>query len=255
MIGLIVTARRRSSRLPDKMLADVCGRPALDVVLERMEEADGIDRRILATTTADGDDALAEIAAARGWLVYRGSEEDVLARYAGAVVRFELDGFVNVDGDDLLCSTEHVAHAADALRRGSADMVTFEGLPFGTAPVGVATAALLDVCAAKLDTETQGWGRFFTDRPGIRCMRIDASARYRRPDIRLTLDYAEDLEIFRRIFAALPPGPGEPTLEEVVTFLDAHPEIVEIGVGVPERYWERFTREHGSAPRWSEERA
>ena len=35
-------------------------------------------------------------------------------------------------------------------------------------------------------------------------------------------------------------------LPEIVSYLDEHPEIVEISREVNEEYWARFNREHGS---------
>jgi spore coat polysaccharide biosynthesis protein SpsF (cytidylyltransferase family) len=47
-----------------------------------------------------------------------------------------------------------------------------------------------------------------------------------RDDVRLTLDTAEDLDVIRRVSAALGPGPFG--LAETLAWLDAHPEVAGI---------------------------
>lgn len=73
-----------SSRLPGKSLADLGGRPALAFMLDRLRRAQTLDALVVATTTAVQDDELADVARAAGAQVVRGSEDDVLSRYAQA---------------------------------------------------------------------------------------------------------------------------------------------------------------------------
>ena len=51
MIIAIVQARMGSSRLPDKVMKEVLGKPLIDYLLERVSAADKVDKIILATTT------------------------------------------------------------------------------------------------------------------------------------------------------------------------------------------------------------
>jgi spore coat polysaccharide biosynthesis protein SpsF len=78
----IVQARMSSTRLPGKVLADIGGEPALELMLKRLGRARSLDRIVVATSTDASDDALEAASPAP---VYRGPLEDVLARYAGAI--------------------------------------------------------------------------------------------------------------------------------------------------------------------------
>ncbi len=77
----IIQARRASSRLPDKVLLDICGEPMLVRVIERAKRAKTVDAVVVATTTDPSDDAIQALCEARGYPLYRGSSLDVLDRY------------------------------------------------------------------------------------------------------------------------------------------------------------------------------
>ena len=184
--GILIPARLGSSRLPNKMLTDICGRPALWYPLDRMTAAYKPDLKIVCTSENAADDRIAEFAESQGWLVFRGDEEDVLKRYLGAASLFELEFFVNVDGDDLFCSAEYVDRIIERYYETDADYICCEGLPFGGAPIGVKVSALLDVCRRKGEADTQGWGKYFVQSGDYKVETIQADFHVRRPDYRMT---------------------------------------------------------------------
>jgi spore coat polysaccharide biosynthesis protein SpsF len=81
----VVQARMGSTRLPGKVLMPLAGRPVLDQVVTRVSAAGRIDDVVIATSDLPGDDAIDDYCRARGWTCVRGSETDVLSRYAVAV--------------------------------------------------------------------------------------------------------------------------------------------------------------------------
>lgn len=95
----IVQARMGSSRLPGKVLKPLAGRPVLDHVVTRVTAAQRIDDIAVATSGLPGDDAIADHCAARGWTCVRGSETDVLSRYAIATQATGADIVVRVTSD------------------------------------------------------------------------------------------------------------------------------------------------------------
>lgn len=56
-------------------------------------------------------------------------------------------------------------------------------------------------------------------------VRVDAPPRLRRPELRLTVDTPEDLELTRQIYARVP-APAD--LADVIALLDASPGLVEL---------------------------
>ncbi len=245
--AIFVPARLGSSRLPEKMMADICGQPALWYPLDGMTKATLPDLKVVCTSTNAEDDRIAEYAESQSWLVFRGDEEDVLKRYLDAASLFEIEFFVNVDGDDLFCAADYVDRIIERFLETDADYICCEGLPFGGAPIGVRVSALRDVCARKGEADTQGWGKYFVQSGLYKVETISADPSVRRPDYRMTLDYPEDLEFFRRTVQAIDPEHlSFLTMTEIVAFLDDHPEVVAVSQRVSEEYWARFNREHGT---------
>ncbi len=80
----IVQARMGSIRFPGKMMAQLGDAPIIQWVLTRLKGARHLDDIVLATTDNPCDEVLADVAKNVGIPVFRGSEADVLGRYAGA---------------------------------------------------------------------------------------------------------------------------------------------------------------------------
>lgn len=240
--AVFLTARLHSSRLPKKMLIDIAGSPALGFGLARMRHARAPGRFVLCTSNHPDDEPLCALARKHGWDVFRGDEEDVLRRYLDAADNFGIRFFVNVDGDDLYCSVDHVDLILERFASVEADYIQCEGLPLGGAPIGLRTEALRRVVERKMEENTQGWGKYFTKSGEFRVETIVASHALCRPDYRMTLDYEEDLTFFRAVAEAV--GVGAP-LSRVIEFLDRNPDVAAISAAVNEQYWERFNREHG----------
>ncbi len=98
----IIQARLGSTRLPGKVLKELCGQSVLAHVIARVKACSAIDEVVVATTTAPRDATIAEEAVKCGVKYFRGSEEDVLARYYLAAKEFHADTVVRVTADDPL---------------------------------------------------------------------------------------------------------------------------------------------------------
>ena len=77
----IIQARCGSSRLPAKVLKDLCGKPALERVIERVKKSKYVDEVIVATTINKEDLAIIQLVSGIGTRVFAGSPLDVLDRY------------------------------------------------------------------------------------------------------------------------------------------------------------------------------
>ena len=80
----IIQARMGSTRLPGKVLMNLAGMPTLAWVARAAQTAAAIDEVWVATSGTAADDAIADWAHCKGIALHRGSEHDVLDRYAGA---------------------------------------------------------------------------------------------------------------------------------------------------------------------------
>lgn len=98
-IVAITQARTGSTRLPAKVLREICGKTLLEHHVDRLNRAWKLDAAVVATTTSSSDDAIVDLCQKRGYTAYRGSEEDVLARYYGAAESSKADIIVRVTSD------------------------------------------------------------------------------------------------------------------------------------------------------------
>lgn len=111
LIVAIIQARMNSSRLPGKVLKDLCGMPILSQLIRRVEGSNYIDEIVVATTVSKIDNPIAELCDTENISVFRGSEHDVLERMvlssqnsgADIIVRLTADNpFVNAELIDLI---------------------------------------------------------------------------------------------------------------------------------------------------------
>lgn len=98
----IIQARMSSTRLPGKVLAEICGQPMLKWLLNRIMSVQEIDEVVVATTTNPADDELQVWLNTEGVLCFRGSENDVLDRYYWCAKERCADVIVRVTADDPL---------------------------------------------------------------------------------------------------------------------------------------------------------
>ena len=119
--AVIVQARMGSSRLPGKVLLDICGRPMLEWVLFRLAHSKTVDQVIVATSTLARDDILAKFCAEHGYQCHRGDQDDVLDRYYQAAKRIEAAVIVRVTSDCPFIDPEILDVVVESRRRTDAD--------------------------------------------------------------------------------------------------------------------------------------
>jgi spore coat polysaccharide biosynthesis protein SpsF len=246
-IGALIPIRLASERLPGKALKDLCGRPVVHHLLDRVAACRYIDpaMTVVCTTEDPSDDPLVMAVEAWGATVFRGSTDDIIDRFYNAVAHFKFDAVVQVDGDDPLSATEYMNATMERLLEDeTVDIVTCAGLPLGTAVKSFRASAMRRVHEHyKTAANDTGFIYFFT-KTGL-CNHVEIkpqSAEHRFEGARLTLDYEADLEVFRAIFEALYREDEVFGLDAVVEYLAVHPDVVALNQGLDEAYWER-TRE------------
>jgi len=123
-IVAIVQARMSSQRLPGKILADMGGRPLLQVLLDGLSKGLRGIPVLVATSTDPTDDAVADLCAGLGVSVHRGPLEDVALRFAQVVRKEALGAFVRISGDSPFLDPHLVSTAVGLFRRERPDLVS-----------------------------------------------------------------------------------------------------------------------------------
>lgn len=239
-IGVFIAVRTASSRLPNKCLLQIEGKTVIEHLISRIKFSKKRDVVVICTTESPADDILVEIARRNRIEYFRGEEEDILQRYLGAAQRFGVEHIVTADGDDIFCDPFYIDLVAERLLSHGKDFVKIEGLPFGTFPCGMSRFALKTVCEFKDEENTEGWGRYFMNIPGVKVDIIQALPQHSHPEYRLTLDYQEDFQVLREIFDNLYMDGGLITLDEIFNFLKDRPDLIAINAARQGDYLARF---------------
>ncbi|MEH2219445.1 MAG: glycosyltransferase family protein [Nostoc sp.] len=98
-IVAIIQARMGSTRLPGKVMKQLCGQTVMAHVICRVQACPLVDEVVVATTTSLVDDVIVAEAEKCGVKWFRGSEEDVLERYYLAAKKYSADVVVRVTSD------------------------------------------------------------------------------------------------------------------------------------------------------------
>ncbi|HFQ80024.1 MAG TPA: acylneuraminate cytidylyltransferase, partial [Desulfobacterales bacterium] len=98
-VTAIIQARMGSTRLPGKVMKHLTGKTVLQHVIDRVASARLLDEVIVATTISPQDDIIVTEAQKAGAKIFRGSEDDVLARYYHAAKTYKAEIIVRVTSD------------------------------------------------------------------------------------------------------------------------------------------------------------
>lgn len=236
-VGIVTQARMTSTRLPGKVLLPAGGRTMLEHHVRRLETAGA--QIIIATTVNETDDAIVRTAAELGIPSFRGSEHDVLARFAGAAEAFGLDVVVRVTSDCPLIDGEVVARGIASFREQANPDAYVSNTLERTYPRGFdfevfSAAALRDAAQGATDAADREHVTPYINqnRSGrvtmLSIVREGDASRYR-----VTLDTGEDFELIRTLIEDH--GAAALSAEGIIEILDRHPELVEINALVEQK--------------------
>jgi len=235
-----IEARFRSMRLPGKVLKPILGKPMLELMIERLKRARTIDGIVVATTDQPADDGIAELAQRLNVGVFRGSEDDVLARVLGAARAYQATVIVETTGDCPLLDPAIIDKVVADFRLGGADFVsnTLEyTTPRGTDVRVFTTDALDEINRRSNDpADHEHVSLHFWEHPEkyrLRNVRTDFGQE--TAQLRLTVDTLEDLELVSRIYEELYFSNPEFTLTDVLDLLKRKPDIAMINQNVVQK--------------------
>ncbi len=227
MKAIFITVRTGSKRLPRKALLKINGKPTIELVIDRMKHSLGMDMIVLCTTLLPADTVLCQIAQRNGIQFFRGSADDKLERWRGAAAMYGVDCFVTADGDDLLCDPELVDLAFEQFERNAPDFIECSNVPCGAFGYAIKVFALNKVCEIKDTSDTEMMWVYFKETGLFKTEKLAmVPLALQRPEIRMTLDYPDDLKFFQNVFGHF--KNRRFTLWDVIDYLDKNPEVIKI---------------------------
>lgn len=200
---IIVSARLGSRRFPWKVLADLCGRPVLQHVIDRCKLAGPTVLAIPATDTLIADRVSAVI------YYHPGDENDVLSRYYHTAKAFKAETIVRVTGDCCLIDPDTIAEVVRLRDASRADYCANEPYISGLGMEAFTFEALEQAHAQSIEREHVT--------TYIRTLPSQARMDDVYRPVNLSIDTPEDLELVREIVRDL--GPDCRT-KEIVEWLD-----------------------------------
>lgn len=237
--AIFITVRTSSTRLQKKCLLKIQGLTTIQHLIRRVKKSNLADVIILCTTILKEDDILCEIAKKENINYFRGSVIDKLERWNNAAQEFFIDFFVTADGDDLFCEPELIDLAFTQYVKSKPDFIEGKNIPCGSFTYGINTTALKRVCEIKNTADTEMMWTYFKDTNLFNCEELkNIPDYYKRPEIRMTLDYPEDLEFFTIVINSLSQHKEYFNLRDIISYLDEHPEVIKINQSLQEKFLE-----------------
>ncbi len=232
----IVQARMDSSRFPNKVLADLAGRPILEHVVTRAQ-ASSLPV-VVATTDRAVDDPIAAWAIAAAVKTFRwdGRVGDVLGRFRACADQHKADAVVRVTADSPLLPPDVIEVVAYQLRDGAevaAVTSAFGQVPDGWEAEGCVVKWLrrldADAALSRRDREHVFSAIYAQTRAAGATVPKMPSGKWNEPwflQLRFSVDTEADLEWLRTLAARLDFTPPRPGPDELYRLLRDEPALV-----------------------------
>lgn len=232
-----------STRLPGKILKQVLGKSLLAYQIERLKRAKFVDGIVIATTTNKEDDVLVAFCQAHDIDFVRGSEPDVLGRYALAAKKFQADVVVRVTSDCPLIDPEVMDRVISTYLRLADKLDYASNCLIRTYPRGLDTEVFSSQVLQELDHTVMAQN----EREHVTLNIIRHPEKYRCLSVeceegdfsahRWTVDTAEDFELIRCILEELYPRNPNFSFQDVLTLLKLHPDWQKINAHIEQKHY------------------
>jgi spore coat polysaccharide biosynthesis protein SpsF (cytidylyltransferase family) len=226
-ISAIIQARCNSTRLKNKVLADIDGKPLIGRIVDRVKQSEMIDRVIIATTTSPHDDSLMEWCKHNGIEGFRGSEFNVLERYYQCAMFYKSNIVVRITADDPFKDPVIIDYAINKLIEGNYDYVSNTIKP--TFPEGIDVevyrfrALELAFKNATLNSEKEHVTPYIWKNNKFALLNFENEEDL--SDLRWTIDYSEDLEFARAVYKKMRNKKKHFLMKDILDLLGEHPEL------------------------------
>lgn len=228
----MIQARCGSARLPDKVLKDLCGKPQLQRVIERVKKSRYTDEVMVVTSIDRANLPILGLCAGIGIRAGTGSEEDVLDRYYQNAKLLEPEYVIRITGD-CPCIDPGIIDAMILQTEEDPD------IDYCSNTVTEDMADGLDVEIMKFEALERSWreARHSSEREHVTQYILKHPEIFRVADYpspagdfgghRWTVDEPEDLELVRQIYDHFLNDLGQEDFSylDILDFLGKHPQI------------------------------
>ena len=232
-IVTIIQTRTGSTRLPNKVLRPLAGKPLLARMVERVLAARSAGKVVVATTTDASDDPIVAICEQEGFACFRGDANDLLDRHYQAGLHFNATTVIKIPSDCPLIDPRVIDRIIGYYLDHPGEFDYVSNLHPATYPDGndveIMTMAALEAAwrEATRPLEREHTTPYLWENP----------ARFRIGNViwekgldysmshRWTIDYEADYQFIAAVYDALYPNDPLFRLEDVLHYSAAHPEV------------------------------
>ena len=240
---MILQARMGSTRLPGKSLMPLAGEPLVLRILERVSRCTTLDAIVLATTKTPADDALAALGREYGVCVFRGSENDLVDRHREAAREVKADVIVRLPADNPVPEPEEIDRIVRYHRTGAAEFssnlspMLGNGYPDGIGAEVFNADALEWVWRTVSDPERREHPHlnFFdyktqqaAEPTRFRVGTVQCPEAFRRPDLRLDVNTADDYAFMAELYSALYSNNPTFHITDIIAWYSSRPRLARV---------------------------
>lgn len=227
----VITARMASTRLPGKVLQMMAGKSVFAHHVERMKNIKGLDGVFLVTSKDPLNKQLIEEAERLdcGW--FAGAEQDIVDRHIKLCEREGADAVIRVTCDSPIFDIESTSHFVGEFKKRYWDFIYVSNMTMiqGTLSELISYNTLLEIHKHYRGAAVCLYIKENMEEFKVLGMEIETDLC--RPEYRLTIDEAVDIEMIRHVYDRLYKGsPLE--LHDVYTWLDDNPKIAKLNMHV-----------------------
>lgn len=232
----VIQARTGSTRLPNKIMRPLLGKPALARLVERVQQARLSGVIVVATTTDPADDAIVELCRAENFLCFRGHPTDLLDRHYQAARLLRADAVVKIPSDCILIDPCLIDRVIGTYRANPRLYDYLSNLHPETYPDGndveIMSFSALEIAwgEANRDFEREHTTPFLWENPErfrIGNLTWQTGLNY-SVSHRWVLDYEEDYRLIKTIFETLYPHDPCFSLKDILALVAAQPKLLAI---------------------------
>lgn len=227
---VLIQARCGSTRLPNKVLKDISGKPDLQWVIERVRRSKKIDEVMVITSIEKNNLPLIKLCVELDTRVFVGSEDDVLDRYYQAAKLLKPEYVIRITADCPLFDWNYLDLAIKQMKEDSDYLFEMtETFPDGLDIEVIKYTALEKAWKeANLVSEREHVTLYIRNHPELFKIQNFECPIENIGDKRWTLDQDEDYEFISAIYNHFVSNGSEDfATEEILEYLNKHPELEE----------------------------
>lgn len=241
----IVQARMGATRLPGKVLMEVCEKPLLEHLIDRLKLSKNLDNVIVATTNNYIDDPIANLCKQLNVDYFRGSENDVLKRVLECAKFYKTDVIIEITGDCPMIDWTVVDEVIELYKNSNYDYIS--NILKRTYPRGLDVQVFSTKILEKVNSLTnhpidrEHVSIYIYNHPEVFSLYgIELDNKEAHPEYRWTLDTIEDYNFIKAVFERLYPSNPEFTYKDVYQLLEKEKDLCNINSQIQQRNIEYY---------------